>query len=301
MTTYSFSTYTGPSEEPQHISGPTVRTAEGTTSITLSGDTTKTSHSGKACFSTADLPKEQFGADSWKATGRTPSGAPARQITSDTVVTLGGVQGRVADFVNAGMLREVSPGQFAEAPLEATQDQDQTAGGYQDEDAAQMPESLTEAVNEALEPFSDHAIQAGVAHVTLAAIGDGDLSKAAAALSRSSGIDPQEAQQRIAFVTQAYETQTVQYLAKFGITAEDLPAFYADLKTHSSAGLREAIQAQVNGNSMKPWGKLAEKWMSTTAPSAQALQRVGLQVRGEEVMLNGNWLNIKAAARAGLI
>lgn len=298
MTTHFFSTHTGPTEAPAPMpAGPFIREDAGTSSVVLNGNTANASHTGKDRYSTADLPADQFGAGTWQSTARTPTGSPARQITSDTVVTLAGVQGRVKDFVSAGVLHEQGPGQYSEAPQEFQTQAPQAAHV----DAAVMPEEIVQAVDQALEPLSDSAIQVGIAHATLAAVGDGNLQAVVEAVARSSGMEPSEALSRAEFVVQAYQSQTGHYLGKLGIMAEDLPAFYEDMKLHHKAGLKDAINRQLNANDLAGWRNLAAKWMATTAPGPQALARAGLDVRGDEVRVNGGWMPIRSAAKAGLI
>lgn len=273
---------------------------QGAVQITMSGDgQTSLTTRGKNSFSTSDLGKDTHG-DSWKATAISAKGLPTSTITAESVVTLGGIQGRVRDFVSAGRLREVSPGQFEEASQEATQENAEETP----QDAAVMPEEVRAAVNAAIEPLPAHARPAVVSLVANMATGDTTMEQVVSRFVAESGIHPDDARQRIEFSMKAHQAQTDAYLVhREGIPASELPQFY-DAVRKNPRGMKSAMLRQANG-SMSGWRELVAKYNVRTVPPMANVVRAGLETRNisgtPEVKIGNVWCSIHGATRAGLI
>jgi len=301
MSNYSsFSTYV-PATEDAATPEDTVRIyhSAGVNSVSVTNGEVTAGQSSSASYDTANLARDSLG-DNWRGTARNKNGMPTTTITADSLVTIGGVQGRVSDFVGSGALQETSAGVFEEAPQVASSDTPESAGSA----VATMPEDMAGAVDAALEPVPDHAIPALVSAAIGLASGVGDIDTLVSRVVSASGLEPADAKQRTEFAMRAYQSQADSYLtAKAGIAKTDLPAFYESVKSNPRQ-LQDAIRAQVNG-SMAAWGKLASGFQSNVAPSAEALAANGFQTRNTsgtpEVLIGGIWASVKGAARAGLI
>ncbi len=234
----------------------------------------------------------------WRATARGTDGLPARTYTPQTIVEIGEYgESSIASFINMGVMREVSPGQYEVVQeREQTQEHDACAG----ENAALMPEKVAQWINNAVEPFHDSTLAAGTALGMSVATGEMDETELVKRVAQESGMEPGEAADRIRFVTQAYQMQTDKYLEKQGVSSTDLEDFYEFARTQKGQ-MMDALQSQIYGQDMKPWKGLVSKYLSTTPPSKESLEAAGLHVRGELVWIDGGWMSIKAAARAGLI
>jgi hypothetical protein len=272
----------------------------GAVSVTLTDGEATTQTRTNEKYSSADLGKDTFGADDWRSTARNRYGNPTTTITEDAVVTIGGVQGRVADFVRSGLLHETAAGVFEEAPEEAPQEEQEQA----DPHAAVMPEEVRQSIDGALEPVPDHALDAVLSAGVRVAAGAATVDAIVSQVVSSSGIDPADARERTEFVISAYQQQADAYLTnRAGIAKEDLAGFY-DAARSNPGLLQEAIRTQVRG-SMEGWKRIADGYVSKTAPSAAALEAAGYPTRNlsgtPEVFIGGMWCSVHGAARAGLL
>lgn len=303
MTTYQYSVPVSADITNEEASNPVQwHNHKGGVSVTLTDGAATTDTFGNAKYSTSDMARDTFG-DGWKATARN-NGMPAREMNGDTVVTINGVNGRVRDFVSTGLLREVAPGQFEEA----TQDDPQgTTEGHQEagsEDAAVMPDDVLATVNAALEPVPDHALDGLVAAAIGTVTGGTSMDTLINRLVSASGVEPADAKMRAEYIIAAYQAQADHYLTtRAGIDRESLPAFYEAAKQNPRV-LDQAMRDQVNG-SMKSWKKIADSFVSKTAPTMAALEAAGYPTRKlngtPEVFIGGMWASVHGAARAGLI
>lgn len=152
--------------------------------------------------------------------------------------------------------------------------------------------------------FDDNTLEAGLSLGISHLAGDVDFNAVVRKLSMGSGIEPSDASQRAQFILGTYQQQADSYLAKQGIGKEDLPAFYEFAKTQKSA-LLGALNKHIRQGNLADYKPLVSKFLSSTAPSVEALRANGFQTRTvdkqDQVRINGVWLGLKAAARANLI
>jgi hypothetical protein len=205
----------------------------------------------------------------------------------------------VSSFVAAGILREV-PGGYeladaVEAPPQAQEDLSDTPG---------MPQEIVEGMDAAMEAFDDKTLEAGVSLGISHLTGDVDFNAVVRKLSMGSGKDPSDVQQRAQFILGAYQAQADSYLAKQGIGSEDLQDFYEFTRTRKG-DMRAALEQQIRQNNLAGWKPLVSKFMNSTAPNVEALKANGFAVKTvdkvDQVRIQGTWMTLKAAARAGLI
>ncbi|WP_157112250.1 hypothetical protein [Pandoraea faecigallinarum] len=294
----SYSTYVPTDETAAPTTGPTTRVTGGTTSITLNGNEAKSNFSQHAEVSASDL--SPYSADDWRSTARNSMGFPTNNITSDSVVEISGMNAKVGDFIKAGVLRETADG-FALASSDSAGDTDEGTEETSP-DAATMPEEVASAVDAAVEPFDQSTLDVGLAHAIAAATGDMAIEDVVLGVAQRSGMDPSQAGERVQFVMDAYQAQTDNFLTKNGLNADELPAFYDWAKqSGQKAMLTTAIQQQAYGRDMSAWKPLIAGFMRGVAPNLGALQANGYEVNGNLVRIDGKWMNVKAAAKAGFI
>ena len=302
-----YNTYETPETNQQALpQGPTVRTYGPATQVTLvDGEYVQTSRP-KGSYQTANLGADTYGQDDWRAQARNARGNPTTHITRECFVTIDGVQGRVSDFINAGRLREVSPGVIEEATQGASQDVPQVESAEASSDAAQMPDELVSAMNSALEVVPDHALQPLISTAISVAVGKNDMDHLVNRFVSASGLDPVDAMPRAQFLIQNFEAQAVGFLTtRAGVPQASIGEFYEHARSNPRA-MEDAIRQQINGNSMAGWRKLASSYLSRVAPTAEAVQAGGLETRKTgsttEVHLgHGVWADLKTAARLGYI
>ncbi|WP_017235352.1 hypothetical protein [Pandoraea sp. B-6] len=302
----SYSTYVPTEETALPSTGPTTRVVGGTTSITLNGNDSVSNTSEYASVSAGDL--SSYESSDWRSTARDPMGLPTNNITPASVVVIAGMSAKVGDFIKAGILRETSDG-FAltssdsqNGPRQDTEEATEEGGEEANPDAAMMPEEVASAVDTAVEPFDQSTLDAGLAHAIAAATGDMAVEDVVMGVAQRSGMDPSQAGERVQFVIDAYQAQTDNYLTSNGLGADELPAFYEWAKqSGQKAGLTAAIQQQAYARDMSAWKPLIAGFMRGVAPNLGALQANGYEVNGDLVRIDGTWMNVKAAAKAGLI
>jgi hypothetical protein len=295
----SYSTYVAPEEAQETpYRAPVIRDTGETTSVTVRDGVmvSETSHNNSFIKASELTPYE---ADDWRSTALKPSGFPAHEILPETIVSLGGTQGRVQDFVAAGILQQGPNGYELAPAIAETQGSNETSS-----DAAEMPQALAAAVDEVLAPFDQNTLDSGLGLAISSVTGEVDLAAVVRSVAMKSGMEPKDAQARIQFTMDAYQSEADHYLAKQGISKDDLPAFYEYAKSQRAA-LRELIQAQMYHRDLSGWKGMVSKFMTSNAPSTEALQANGFAVRTvdkqNQVRINGTWLSVQAAARANLI
>lgn len=294
MTTYTHNTYQ-PEESPQapistrnDINGQT----GGTTTVTISGGSATTETSKVNTIKADQL--SPFADDDWRSTATKDNGFRTNEITADSIVQIGGMQAHVRDFVSAGVLQANPDGSFSMATGE-TQEAPQA-----NPDAASMPSEMAGAVNAALEPFSDSALESTMPLAIAAVSGEMDMAAVIHTAAHRTGLEPADAEQRVEFVMDAYRAQAMNYLGKNGLDQADMDAFYEFAVTQRS-DFKSALQKQVYGNDLSGWKPLISKFMSSSAPSAAVLESNGFQVNGDQVRIQGVWMSIQQAAKAGFI
>ncbi|RQZ94331.1 hypothetical protein DF058_15840 [Burkholderia cenocepacia] len=263
----SYSTFTPEQTDAPIIDQPfsmTSKAGGAVHSVTITDGAMSSGSSKHAAASASDL--SAFSDEDWRVTARDASGFPTNRIAEDTVVSIDGVNARVADFVKAGLLIEseggyVKPGQQA-PQVDAETAQREAAEAARD--AAVMTEEVAAAVDSATEPFDQSTLDVGLAHAISAATGEMSVEEVVKGVSQRSGMDPSEAGARVQFVIDAYQAQTDSYLTRNGIDASEVPAFYEWAKSRGNkASLTTAIQRQAYARDMSAWKPLIAAFKRT--------------------------------------
>ncbi len=241
------------------------------------------------------------GTDSIFATARSPNGAPVTEILPTTLVEIAGVQAPVSFFVSEGILQKNPDGTFQAATGKPEAAPAADTSGMQPLDPAAMG-----TINQALAEVPQGNLDSLMASATGVAIGRMDTASLVQRFAQASGLGIEESQARVATITAAYQGQTEQALkTRSGLTAADLPAFFAWAKASQQGQLQEAVQRQMMTHDVSGFTALASKWLAATPPSINAMKAAGLPVRsqgaGTEVFVRGSWMSPGAAAKAGLI
>ncbi|WP_430495583.1 hypothetical protein ACQZ3Y_09090 [Ralstonia pseudosolanacearum] len=309
----SYNTYQ-PTEEDKAplVQDNTVQQTGTVHSITINGGDGRYASSGVSSFNAAE-DFSTFDAGDWRSTARSAHGFPTNEITEDSVVTIGGVSSPVKVFVTTGILQKqgdqfVLAGSQQQAPQQQQQQDQRQDDETQGDDAATFPNGLDEAMNSAAEPFSQPTYDNGVALGMAAAMGDGDLDSVVAGVAKNSGIEPGDVRERAEFIVNAFQAQADNFItSRLGLSADDLQDFYEFARQPENTGaLRTALNGQLYGGSMAAWRPLVDRYMSNVAPSAAALKARGFETKqgadgADLVRINGAWVSLKAAAKAGLI
>lgn len=240
------------------------------------------------------------GTDSFKATARNQNGTPVHELLPTTLVEIGGVQASIATFVAQGVLHKSADGSYSESPAVAEVAPVDTA------DTLPLTEQAMAQVNEALAPVDQGSLDGLLATGLGAALGTIDNRTLQHKWTQVSGLGGDEGQAQLAVVVGAYQAQAdAALLTRGGIEGADLSAFYAWARKNHRGELHQAMQRQVQGHDVSGYKALADRWMSETPPSLNALKAAGVPTRthtmGSEVWLRGQWMTPGAAARAGLI
>lgn len=297
----SYSTHV-PSEETQEVyRPPVVRDTEGVTSVVIRDGAMSASTNTTSSVSSSDL--TPYAEEDWRSGARKPNGFPATEITPDTIVKLGGMEGRVGDFASAGVLVKQPDGSYEIAGADAD------AGASESDpsdnpDAAVFPDEVSDVIDAAAEPFPQYAYDTSVIQAMHAAATDGDLAGAIRNLAKGSGLDPKDVEQRVGFIYSQYETQASRYVAKNGLHESDLQNFYEFCRENRQEFL-QTIQRHMYQQDLSGYKGLISKFQNSTSPSLQVLQENGFQTRTHDregqVRVSGVWMSVKAAARAGFI
>jgi hypothetical protein len=125
-------------------------------------------------------------------------------------------------------------------------------------------------------------------------------------MSQFSGSTPEAAAARLEAGISVLQAQADAAISsQCGVAPTDLAHFYAWAKENQKGQLRDAIQAQVNGNSFAGYRALANRYLAENPPSIAALEAGGYEVRQNsdqpEVMIDGRWMTLRTAARLGII
>ena len=237
----------------------------------------------------------------WQSTARSTTGRAisAPDITADTLIEFDGIQAKASFWVSEGRLTKGADGSFTEGQAEAE------APAETQGDISPIPDHIMEGVNAALEPLPqgslDRIIAQGVG-VACGRIDDASLTKQ---FAQASGLELADSQQRLSAVKAVYQAQADAAIrSRSGISAADAPEFWAWARENHPGQLQDAIGRQLHGADVGGFTSLANRWLSTTAPSLTAFQAAGIPTRtqhaGLEVYLEGQWMSPSAAARAGL-
>jgi hypothetical protein len=242
------------------------------------------------------------------ATARNPRGFAVTEITPDTLITVAGVQGPVSFFEAQGLVHRGTDGRYAEGSGEPEGAPEETPQGSQDADADHMTMTIeaAQSVDDALAVVPDQHIDPLAALGVGVAAGELDMSTMTARFAEYSGVSPEEASTRVATMRDAYQTQADSAItSRCGIDATDLGDFYGWAKENQRGALRDAVQKQIQRNDLSGYRALASRYLAANPPTVEAVKAGGYAVRTDgqraEVLMDGRWLTIAAAARLGML
>jgi hypothetical protein len=239
------------------------------------------------------------------STARSATGGAAREITSDTRITIAGVQGTVAFFEREGLIHHDGTA-YREGAAPGSQVQAEAAPQVDERDFPGMPQEVAARIDQALDGVADAYLDPLIASGIGSATGEIDRAVMVRQMSSFAGVSPDEAASRVADMEAGYRQQADSVLTgTFGMTSEDIADFVGFCKTYHKGAFRDAITKQIRESDVSGIRNLGELYYRATAPSLNAVKAAGLQTRqlGEkpEVLLDGRWLPIASAARLGMI
>lgn len=269
------------------------------------GATTSQDFSGSTRVNSSQL-NPHYGDCSVFETARSPHGFHVFEIGPDTLITINGVEGTVKGFEAAGLVHRTANGTYAEGSGRPEQAPQETPQQESTADALSMPEEVAAGVDSAIDCVSDMHLDALVSGVVGVATGEGDLATLERRFVSYSGVTPAEAASRVAFVQAAYQAQAdAAITSRCGIAREDLQGFYQWCRETQRGVLRDAVNRQIRQSDFSGYRALAGRYFSTMPPTVEAVQAGGYQVRkhagADEVMIDGNWMTIRNAARLGYL
>lgn len=302
---YSYSTFEQDNHEMEApiSTGVTVNDNPGNINVTIREDGNSFEEQKGSRITGDDLCK--YEASDWRATARNPNGGfRTNDITAASIVEIDGVSAPISTFLQIGAMVKDGDG-FALAG----QTQDPTNGADQRQEAnpdtATLDAAQERAALEALAPISqstfDSCIASGAALVT----NEMNFEDIVAKVSTQTGLDPDDAAQRIGVVRDTYQAQADAFITKAGVHPDDLEDFYNWCRGAGNKNvLKEAVQKQLYERDMSGYRKLIKGFDAATPPSVQTLKDRDFPTRTlrgvDEVRVNGQWLSIKSAAKAGI-
>lgn len=240
-----------------------------------------------------------FGESGALATAQNPNGMPVTEILPTTLITIDGLQAAAEFWCKEGRLAKAADGTYSESSAQAP------AIEAPGEDFQPLPDRDMTDIATALEGVDAGNIDALLGMGVGVAVGRLDDAALLAKFQQVSGRDDGDAQARLAMIRGKFEQQASKALQASGLTATDVPLFLEWARTQQQGRLQEAISNHVHGASVAGYRALADRWMSETPPSIEALKAGGVPVRahatGNEIWVRGSWMSPSAAARAGLI
>jgi hypothetical protein len=246
------------------------------------------------------------------------AGFPTGNIGPNATVELPGL-GRtsVKVAVTLGYLSRTEDGRY----VEAGSTRGNVEGGQVSGSNAQDPQQQQAGADEAPDLFAPNLenaygnliadIPQGTYESMLASgaalIGKGgDLDSIAQAIATRSasvmGVEPSEAAEQIKLGAEAWQKQADGHLQGLGIDPSD---FYEWAKENRPNEIRQALQGQLFGRSLKGYTDLANAYYDSVPPTLEALAKGGVPTRTEGgavmVQLQGVWMSLDSAVKARLV
>lgn len=295
----SFQTYQAQPATPEPTSSHGNRFCETANRVTFVDGVMTETTAGTDKATTAEL-NPWHGTDSFAATARNPNGTAATEIRPTTLVTIDGVQAAVSSWVAQGRLHKAPDGSYQEAA--GTPE----AAPVDTSDVMPMDAQAMDAVNAALDTVDQGSLDGLMATGVAVAVMDMDPRTLEHKFSRVSGLGGEDAAQRLGTMQAAYQAQAdTALMSRSGLSAADLPAFYAWAKQNHRGELQQAVHRQLQAHDVSGYRSLADRWFSSTPPSLKAIQAAGLPVRNlgqrDEVFVSGQWMTPAAAAKVRLL
>lgn len=308
----NFTSYQHGAEEaqlqPQHITQTIRHNPETTRVVVREGvQSVETAGQDKARSSEAG---PFHGTEGIFSTARNANGTPVMVIGDDTLLEYQGVQATAKTLAMAGVISRNPDGTYAESqsslgnPETEESPEEATGSG----DVPIHPVNMAE-IHEAVTGL-DEGVVHGILSIGIGvASGKLDAGKLEDHWARATGQRGEDS--KLGRLQAIFQFQADRATMKAGIAQEDLGNFYEWAKANHRDQLADAIQKQVHQASSAGYATLAAKYMSSSAPSVEALKAAGLQVRKSshrhgqvEVFIpraGAGWMSPSAAARAGFL
>jgi hypothetical protein len=237
------------------------------------------------------------------ATARTKLGAPARELTPDTIVEVDGMTVELRHLEGLYVRRDAA-GRYVEIPAAERQGEQSAEGDAGEIRQELFPQEIEAALahvaegvdSETLTPLMvEHAIQFG---------DTGTLNVTMEEVVSRTGLPKDRAEAFTNLATAALSAQVNSELAKSNV---DPAAFLQWALQRRPAEFKAAVVAQVSARSLHGYRSLAQEYMRETVPTEEALRRGGLETKRDAmskqllVNINGTWMSAAAAARSGLV
>jgi hypothetical protein len=289
--------------------GPAVRIIQNPSTVsveTIDGvDTIKTKGQEFARSSEAS---PFHGTDSIFATARNQNGTPAMAIGDATLLEYQGMQMTAKSLAALGVISRSPDGSYSDKPTAAAGHE--AGEEQQDEDTVSEdhveihPDNMTE-IHEAMAGVSESAVH-GLLAIGIG-VATGKLEGAALEQRWTQATGQHGEDSKLARMQTIFQHQADRAAQKVGIGAQDLDAFYAWGREGHRDQLADAVTKLVHQADASGFRALAQRYLTTNAPSVEALKAAGLEVRkgadGQPLVFSkaGGWITLKAAARAGLL
>jgi hypothetical protein len=309
VTRVTLSRGNAPAEEtPQQPQQPQqrVQASEGTLRVDARTGTLQPMPVSRANVSGAADPT---GASGLLATARTKWGTPPRELQAETMVTLPGTQMQVELRVaeRMGYVRRENGTYVEVAQTEQQQpEQPQPSPQQQRTEAlnAQIAKDLSQIVGDLDQRtldqiITEHAIMYGTS---------GQVEASVERIQSLTGWDAQRAAVYLAASEGAFKAQEGQLLDSFGIHESEHPDFVQWALAERPSEFKRAAVAHRRAGSLDVYEQLADQYMRSTPPAAEALNAAGIATKTDattgELLLrlpSGQWMSVRAAAKQGLI
>jgi hypothetical protein len=253
------------------------------------------------------------------ATARNQAGGPASRLTDNSVVKYQGMDMELRTAAALGLVTRNADGTYSERgaaqsgqptqpPIQdASQQQEQ-----QDEDpVTAFEDQATETAFAAFAQEVPEGLQGGIVAAFIGDALDGSSSSAERALAQAagaSGIDPQRMQAGAAVATRGFQSQANALVTKSGAEPE---AFWTWARANQPEALGDAVRQHVYGRKLGGYRPLLDAYFKANMPSTEALRRGGYETKTEGrtvknpgvemVQIDGQWMEVRVAARLGLV
>jgi len=262
------------------------------------------------------------------ATLQNNAGFPTARVSPGATVELPGM-GRTSVKVaaNLGFLTLTADGRYVEAGGPGNAEGGLRQGSMQQEQQAATNgntpsgQNLEEAYGVLIEPVQQATYESMLASATAHLTQDGDLNGLVSALASRYGSDitndysafhgvdiasdsdiKERAANAIKSGAEMWQLQADRHVKAAGVEPSD---FYEWARENNPGALKQAIQGQLFGRSLKGYTDLMESYFDNVPPTLEALQRGGIPTKEQGgqtlVQLGGSWMSLKAAVKARLV
>ncbi|WP_157354222.1 hypothetical protein [Thauera sp. 63] len=227
-------------------------------------------------------------------------------IKPTTLISYGGTQTQAQVLERMGVLARDSSGRYYEvggnqtSPAAQSQESREslpqvTGDSYEVE---YFPTEIEDTLARAIDPLPQAIYQSALAKILEGTIGERDYLE----IARLSGITPEDAKARAAFVEHAFSQQADSVARREGISdPQELWDWAQKARPDAYSRARHEL---VYGRNVAPMKALAREFFSANPPSVEALRKAGYEVSttpaGHTVVnINGRLVSPAAAAKLG--